>query len=207
MCHYVCVMMHVKDLQLSVVRVGHRVPLAGFCLSLYDLHALNGDVNMIQSINQHYTPRSPIGACVRACVRVCVCVSSFQFFFYPSQLFFVLFINRIEKYIAFLSCLALSSCALNYSFFFIFPIYLFFFYQSRRFNSLLIIQNIFSLLYCKTIYRCLFIFLDCLFVLFTFLSLLFHFSNLLCSLLMFCVFDPEFILYMVSTLYSSCVAK
>ena len=55
MCHYVCVMMHVKDPYLSVVRVGHRVPLAGFCLSLYDLHALNRDVNMIQSINQSIT--------------------------------------------------------------------------------------------------------------------------------------------------------
>ena len=27
----------------------HCVPLAGFCLSLYDLHALNRDVNMIQT--------------------------------------------------------------------------------------------------------------------------------------------------------------
>ena len=44
----VYVIMHVKDLSLSVVRVGHRVPLAGICLSLYDLHALNRDVNMIQ---------------------------------------------------------------------------------------------------------------------------------------------------------------
>ena len=40
MCYYVCVIMHVKDPQLSVVRVGHCVPLAGFCLSLCDLHAL-----------------------------------------------------------------------------------------------------------------------------------------------------------------------
>ena len=39
MCYCVCVIMHVKDPQLSVVRVGHCVPL-GFCLSLYDLHAL-----------------------------------------------------------------------------------------------------------------------------------------------------------------------
>ena len=49
MCHYVYVMMHVKDPQLSVVRVGHCVPLAGFCLSLYSLHVLNRDVNMIQT--------------------------------------------------------------------------------------------------------------------------------------------------------------
>ena len=52
MCYYVCVIMHVKDPQLSVVRVGHCVPLTGFCLSLYDLHALNRDVNMIQTNKQ-----------------------------------------------------------------------------------------------------------------------------------------------------------
>ena len=52
MCYHVCIIMHVKDPWLSVVRVGHCVPLAGFCLSLYDLHALNRDANMIQSINQ-----------------------------------------------------------------------------------------------------------------------------------------------------------
>ena len=49
MCHYICVIMHVKDTQLSVVTVGHCVPLAGFCLSLYDLHALNRDVSMIET--------------------------------------------------------------------------------------------------------------------------------------------------------------
>ena len=55
-CYYVYVIMHVKDPQLSVVRVGHCVPLAGFCLCLYDLHALNRDVNMIQSIQSiHHT--------------------------------------------------------------------------------------------------------------------------------------------------------
>ena len=36
--------MVITNVQLSVVRVGHCVPLAGFCLSLYDLHALNRDV-------------------------------------------------------------------------------------------------------------------------------------------------------------------
>ena len=49
MCYHVCVITHVKDPQLSVVKVGHGKPLAGFCLSLYDLHALNRDVNMIQT--------------------------------------------------------------------------------------------------------------------------------------------------------------
>ena len=39
----------------AVVREGHHVPLAGFCLSLYGLHVLNRDVNMIQSINQSKT--------------------------------------------------------------------------------------------------------------------------------------------------------
>ena len=52
MCYYVCVIMHVKDPLLSVLRVGHYVPLASFCLSLYDLHALNRDVNMIQTNKQ-----------------------------------------------------------------------------------------------------------------------------------------------------------
>ena len=52
MCYYVCVIMHVKDPYLSVVRVGHCVPLAVFFLSLYDLHALNRDVNMIQTKKQ-----------------------------------------------------------------------------------------------------------------------------------------------------------
>ena len=47
----VYMIMHVKDPYLSVIRVGHRVPLAGFCLSLYGLHVLNRDVNIIQSIN------------------------------------------------------------------------------------------------------------------------------------------------------------
>ena len=33
----------------NVIRVGHRVPLAGVCLSLYGLHVLNRDVNMIET--------------------------------------------------------------------------------------------------------------------------------------------------------------
>ena len=41
MCYHVYVIMHVKDTDLSVVRDGHCVPLAGFCLSLYSLHMLN----------------------------------------------------------------------------------------------------------------------------------------------------------------------
>ena len=47
MCYHVYVTMHVKDPQLPAVRVGHRVPLAGFCLSLYNLHVLNSN-NMIK---------------------------------------------------------------------------------------------------------------------------------------------------------------
>ena len=52
MCYHVYVIMHVKDLYLSVIIVGHRVPLAGFCRSLYGLHVLNRDVNMIQTNKQ-----------------------------------------------------------------------------------------------------------------------------------------------------------
>ena len=48
MCYHVYVIMHVKDPWLSFVRVGYHVPLASFCLSLYSLHVLNRDVNMIQ---------------------------------------------------------------------------------------------------------------------------------------------------------------
>ena len=52
MCYHIYVIMHVKDLQLSVVRVGHHLLVAGFCLSLYDQHVLYGDVSMInKSIN------------------------------------------------------------------------------------------------------------------------------------------------------------
>ena len=48
MCAHVYVIMHVKDPKLSVLRVGQVVLLAGFCLSLYSLHVLNRDVNMMQ---------------------------------------------------------------------------------------------------------------------------------------------------------------
>ena len=48
MCYHVYVMMYVKDPWLAVVRVGHRAPLAGFCLSLYGLHVNGRDVNMIK---------------------------------------------------------------------------------------------------------------------------------------------------------------
>ena len=52
------VIMHVKDPQLSVIRVGHHVPLAGFCLSLYGLHVLNRDVYMIRNKKiSHYSLR------------------------------------------------------------------------------------------------------------------------------------------------------
>ena len=55
MCYHVYVtMQHVKDLQLSVVRVGHHVPLAGFCQALHSLHVLNRGVNMMQSFNESY---------------------------------------------------------------------------------------------------------------------------------------------------------
>ena len=47
MCYHVYVIIHVKDPRPSVLRVGHFVPLAGFCLSLYSLHVLNRGVNMI----------------------------------------------------------------------------------------------------------------------------------------------------------------
>ena len=49
MCSHVCVIMHVKDPELFVVRVGRCVSLAGRCLSLYSLHMLYRDVNMIQT--------------------------------------------------------------------------------------------------------------------------------------------------------------
>ena len=49
MCNHVCVILHVKDPQLPVKRVGHCASLAGFCLSLYGLHVLNRDVISIQT--------------------------------------------------------------------------------------------------------------------------------------------------------------
>ena len=41
MCYHAYVTKHVNDPLLSVVRKGHCVPLAGFCLPLYNLHMLN----------------------------------------------------------------------------------------------------------------------------------------------------------------------
>ena len=49
-CHVLtCLIMHVRDPQLSLIRKGHCVPVAGFCLPAYSLHMLNRDVNMIQT--------------------------------------------------------------------------------------------------------------------------------------------------------------
>ena len=53
MYYHVYVIMHVKEPQLPVVRVGHHFPLACFCLSLYSLHVLYRDVNMIQTKNNN----------------------------------------------------------------------------------------------------------------------------------------------------------
>ena len=56
MCYHVYAIMYVNDPETSVRKVGHRVPFAGFCPSLYNLHVLNSDVNMIQTnrqTNQH----------------------------------------------------------------------------------------------------------------------------------------------------------
>ena len=44
-------MPYVKDPKLSVVGVGHQVPVTCFCLSVFCLNVLNRDVNVIQSIN------------------------------------------------------------------------------------------------------------------------------------------------------------
>ena len=52
MCYHVYVIMHVKDPELSVVRVGHCVPLAGFGLSLYSPHVLNRDINMTKKTSK-----------------------------------------------------------------------------------------------------------------------------------------------------------
>ena len=52
MCCHVYMIKHVKHPYLSIVRVGHSVPLAGFCLPLCSLHVLNRDFSMIQPINQ-----------------------------------------------------------------------------------------------------------------------------------------------------------
>ena len=52
MCNHVYMIMHVNDPKLSVVGVGHCAPLAGFCLSIYSLHVLTRDVNMVQTNKQ-----------------------------------------------------------------------------------------------------------------------------------------------------------
>ena len=43
---------HVKYPQLSIIRVGHCVPLAGFCLSLYRLHVLQNVNETDKHINR-----------------------------------------------------------------------------------------------------------------------------------------------------------
>ena len=48
MCYHVYMIMHVKYPLHSVLRVGHHVLSAGFWLSLYSLHMLKRDVNIIQ---------------------------------------------------------------------------------------------------------------------------------------------------------------
>ena len=57
MCYHVYVVMHVKLPQLSGERVGHRVPLACFNLSLYSLQALNRDVNIVKKGKKTNIPR------------------------------------------------------------------------------------------------------------------------------------------------------
>ena len=42
MFYYVYVVMNVKGPQLSVLSLGHHVPVAGFCLPLYSLRVLQG---------------------------------------------------------------------------------------------------------------------------------------------------------------------
>ena len=44
------IIMHVKHPKLSIVMFGLCALLADFCLSLYILHVLNRDVDIIQSI-------------------------------------------------------------------------------------------------------------------------------------------------------------
>ena len=56
--------MHEEDPKLSVVRVGHRVPLAGLCLSLYSLHMLNRDVNMIQTNKPEIDTMKGLASCI-----------------------------------------------------------------------------------------------------------------------------------------------
>ena len=54
MYYFVHAIMHVKDPQLSVMRVWNCVLLAGFCLSLYSLHMLKRDVDKIQMNNNKF---------------------------------------------------------------------------------------------------------------------------------------------------------
>ena len=53
MCYHVHVIMHVKDLYLSAIRVGHCVLFAGFCMSLYSLQVLNRDINTIKKLKKN----------------------------------------------------------------------------------------------------------------------------------------------------------
>ena len=56
MCYHSIVIIHVENPKVTVIRERHRVPLAGSCLSLYSLHVLNRDVNIINTniISQLY---------------------------------------------------------------------------------------------------------------------------------------------------------
>ena len=89
MCYHVCMIIHVKDPQLSVVRVGHRVPLAGFCLSLYGLHVLNRVVNMIQTKTACrevlYASQFPFSAIFNACVYSCSSCRRFQAIYHTGR--------------------------------------------------------------------------------------------------------------------------
>ena len=46
MCYYVYVIMHVKDPRPFITNIEHSASETGFCLSLYILHVMNGDVYM-----------------------------------------------------------------------------------------------------------------------------------------------------------------
>ena len=49
MFYHARVTMHVRDPQLFIIKIGHRVMLAGLCLSLYTLEAVINVVDMIFS--------------------------------------------------------------------------------------------------------------------------------------------------------------
>ena len=70
MCNHASVIMHVKDPLLSVIRVGHCVPSAGLFLSLYSLHVLNRDVNLIQTNKQNHLGKNISGKKVIKAVTV-----------------------------------------------------------------------------------------------------------------------------------------